>query len=156
MLRLVKIPLRVQEWITDMICLMHYLSVCTACQTDSLTRCLTACLPICLCLRMFEDLIEAFGGLEPQVSPGVVACRRGRCLEDDEGAESSLSVGQFVLCHWSDGLYYLGKIQRVTHTHTRLGVNVFALIGWCKYLCSDWWTGQPPQAELLRHVWGQL
>ncbi|XP_068559509.1 PHD finger protein 19 [Cebidichthys violaceus] len=61
---------------------------------------------------MFEDLIEAFCGLEPQVTQGGGACRRGR--SPVEGAESSLSVGQFVLCHWSDGLYYLGKIQRVS------------------------------------------
>eukprot|EP00064_Thunnus_orientalis_P025429 superscaffoldBa00012850_g25799 len=41
---------------------------------------------------MFEDLIEAFCGLEPQTSPGGAAGRRGRGLEDDEGAGSSLSV----------------------------------------------------------------
>lgn len=79
-------------------------------------------LPVCSSLplsprlcRMFEDLIEAFCGLEPQVSPGGEGSQSGT-LPEVEGAESSLSVGQFVLCHWSDGLYYLGKIQRVRFT----------------------------------------
>ncbi|KAM3611566.1 uncharacterized protein V6R79_020670 [Siganus canaliculatus] len=63
---------------------------------------------------MFDDLIEAFCGLEPDVSVEGGPCRGGRSLLEPEGAESSLTVGQFVLCHWSDGLYYLGKIQRVS------------------------------------------
>ncbi|XP_013770384.1 PHD finger protein 19 isoform X2 [Pundamilia nyererei] len=63
--------------------------------------------------RMYEDLIEDFCGLEHQVSPGGGGCEGGRVPEPD-GVESSLSVGQFVLCRWSDGLYYLGKIQRVS------------------------------------------
>lgn len=66
---------------------------------------------------MLENLTEAFSDLEPHVSPRGGAYEEGSSVEEEKA--SSLTVGQFVLCHWSDGLYYLGKIQRVTYTHAR-------------------------------------
>lgn len=70
---------------------------------------------------MLGNLTEAFSDLEPPVSPRGGAYEEGSSLEEDKA--SSLTVGQFVLCHWSDGLYYLGKIQRVTHTRSRSGLT---------------------------------
>ncbi|KAJ3603960.1 hypothetical protein NHX12_028701 [Muraenolepis orangiensis] len=64
---------------------------------------------------MLEDPVEVYGGSQEPLSlqtPGCQSEMRGRVSL--EAVESSLTVEQYVLCHWSDGLYYLGRIQRIS------------------------------------------
>lgn len=53
-------------------------------------------------------------GSEP-LEPKLLLPKRENTCSDQE---NNLTVGQYVLCRWSDGLYYLGKIQRVSHWYT--------------------------------------
>lgn len=82
-----------------------------------------ACKTIC---RMLENLTGPFSDLKPRVSSRGATYGEGRGLEEE--TVSNLTVGQFVLCHWSDGLYYLGKIHRVTYTHACMHVCQSVLI----------------------------
>ncbi|XP_030641102.1 PHD finger protein 19 [Chanos chanos] len=55
----------------------------------------------------YQDLTVGSEQLEPKRA----LLKRDRACSDQE---TNLTVGQYVLCRWSDGLYYLGKIQRVS------------------------------------------
>ncbi|XP_056449050.1 PHD finger protein 19 [Gadus chalcogrammus] len=64
---------------------------------------------------MLEDLAEGYCSSPEPPSLQGSGCRSGVSRRvPAEALECSLTVEQYVLCHWSDGLYYLGRIQRVS------------------------------------------